>query len=584
MRIVAVIPARGGSKGLPGKNIRPFAGVPLLAHAIAAARACPQIDRCLVSTDAAEIADVARAYDAEVPFLRPAALAQDDTPGIEPILHAVRWLEEHGDRPDAVMVLQPTSPLRTAEDLDAAIRLLGEPKADAVVSVCDAPRHPYLIKRRSPEGWLQPFAPMPKGGDEIRQAFPAAYALNGAVYLIRREVLLAQRTLLPERTCAHIMPMERSIDIDTAVDLELAEYIRARTLAGARGAASTITVAGRPVGPGAPCFIIAEAGVNHNGDPALARRLIEAAAKAGADAVKFQTFQADRLSTADAPQAAYQARSTGRAGTQRELLQPLELSPDVHRQLMDECRRLGILFLSTPFDEESIALLDRLGVATFKIASGELTNAGLLARAAQTGKPLILSTGMSSLGEVMAAVDVVRAGGAPCALLHCVSNYPAEDADVNLRAIDTMSAVFGLPIGYSDHTRGIEIAVAAVARGACIIEKHLTLDRSLPGPDHQASLEPEEFAAMVRGIRRTEAALGHGRKEPSPSEAAIAAVARRSLVAARRIPAGSLLTEDAVTVKRPGTGLPPAMRSRVVGRKAIQDIPEDTILTMDMLG
>ena len=300
--------------------------------------------------------------------------------------------------------------------------------------------------------------------------------------------------------------------------------------------------------------------------------------------MKFQTFRSDRVASLAAPKAAYQASGSGPARTQQDLLRSLELSPDVHRQLMDDCRRLGILFLSTPFDEESVALLDRLGLAAFKVASGELTNLSLLSRVAQTGKPLILSTGMSSLGEVLAAVETVRAHGTRhCALLHCVSNYPADDADVNLRAITTMATAFRVPIGYSDHTVGIEVALAAVAHGACLIEKHLTLDRTLPGPDHRASLEPDEFAALVRGIRRVEAAAGHGRKEPAPSEAAIAAVARKSLVAAHAIAAGTRLTQDAITIKRPGTGLPPAMLTGILGRTAKQDIPGDTVLTMEML-
>lgn len=340
----------------------------------------------------------------------------------------------------------------------------------------------------------------------------------------------------------------------------------------------------REIGSPHPCLIIAEAGVNHNGSPELAKRLVDAAVASGADAIKFQTFTAEKLASAEAPRAAYQLR-TGPHETQLEMLRRLELSVDAFRELHAYCQRQGLLFLSTPFDHESANVLAELGVLAFKISSGEITNLAFLSHVARKGKPVIVSTGMSTLGEVEAAVQTVRAAGNDdLALLHCVSNYPADPADANLRAMDTMAAAFGVPIGYSDHTLGIEVALAAVALGACIIEKHLTLDRMSPGPDHQASLEPDEFAQLVRGIRRIEVALGDGRKAPADSEAEVAAVARRSLVAARAIPAGTVLTEDMIAVKRPGNGLAPAMRPYLVGRTTRCFIPDGALLTLDLLG
>lgn len=347
---------------------------------------------------------------------------------------------------------------------------------------------------------------------------------------------------------------------------------------------ASLDIAGRIVGPGRPCFIIAEAGVNHNGRLELAFQLVDKAQEAGADAVKFQTFKAERLVTHDAAKADYQREITGKAESQFEMLSRLELSAEAHQAILVHCRRKGVLFLSTPFEEQSADLLERLGVAAFKIASGEITNLPFLAHIARKGKPMIVSTGMACLGEVEMAVNTIwKAGNRDIILLHCVSKYPAAPPEINLRAMQTMATAFGLPVGYSDHTPGIEVPLAAVALGACVIEKHFTLDRNLPGPDHQASLEPDKLKSMVQGIRTVEAALGHGRKEPAASEANTAAVMRKSLVAAFDIPAGTLLTEELIAIKRPGTGLPPAMRSYLIGRTTRVLIPAGTVLALDML-
>jgi N,N'-diacetyllegionaminate synthase len=343
-------------------------------------------------------------------------------------------------------------------------------------------------------------------------------------------------------------------------------------------------IAGRSVGSGAPCFIIAEAGVNHNGDLARALELVDGAAAARADAVKFQTFDADRLATHDAPKAQYQLETTGGAESQRDMLRRLQLSPDDHRALIARCAQGGIVFLSTPFDEESADLLASLGVPAYKTPSGELTNLPYLAHVARLGKPVIASTGMATLAEVESAVETLASNGCrELALLQCVSNYPAAPADVNLRAMETLERTFGVPVGYSDHTDGLTIALAAAARGAAVIEKHFTLDRSLPGPDHRASLEPGELETLVRGIRTIESALGDGRKEPAASERDTAAVARKSLVTACDIAPGERLTEAHVVAKRPGTGLAPALRDRVIGRSARVAIAAGTLLEWEML-
>lgn len=348
--------------------------------------------------------------------------------------------------------------------------------------------------------------------------------------------------------------------------------------------AETFEMAGRLVGPGQPCLIIAEAGVNHNGSLELACALVDAARAAGADAVKFQTFKAERLVSAGAPKAVYQQRTTGGGESQLEMIRKLELGEVEHRRLQAHCKEQGILFLSSPFDEQSADFLAELGVIAYKVPSGELTNLPFLAHLAGKGQPLILSTGMAYLGEVEAAVrTIAEAGPVALALLHCVSNYPADPADINLRAMDTMRAAFAVPVGYSDHVPDNEVAFAAVARGACILEKHFTLDRNLPGPDHQASLEPQELAALVRGVRAVEAALGDGRKRPAASEADTAGVARKSLVAARDLAAGSVLESNLIAVKRPGSGLPPAMLQHLLGRRTRVDIPRDALLSLEDL-
>jgi N-acetylneuraminate synthase len=321
------------------------------------------------------------------------------------------------------------------------------------------------------------------------------------------------------------------------------------------------------------CLIIAEAGVNHNGDPALAYQLVEAAAVAGADIVKFQTFQAGALAGAAAPKAEYQQRQTGKAESQLAMLRKLELSQEMHHKLIGHCALHGIRFLSTPFDFSSIDFLHSLGLSLLKIPSGEITNLPYLRKIGGLGKELILSTGMSTLEEVAAALRILEEAGTArsnVCLLHCTTEYPAPIAEVNLRAMLTMGEAFpGIKgVGYSDHTLGISVPVAAVALGATAIEKHFTLDKSMEGPDHKASLEPDELALMVRSIREVEAALGDGIKEPTASELKNRVVARKSIVASRAVRAGEIFTENNLAVKRPGTGVSPMLWDAVLGTPA----------------
>lgn len=352
-------------------------------------------------------------------------------------------------------------------------------------------------------------------------------------------------------------------------------------------------------------YIIAEAGVNHNGSLDMAFELIDVAVAAGADAVKFQTFRAEKIVSRYAPKAKYQAETTNPYESQLEMIKKLELDENAHRLLIEHCQTCGIQFISTPFDLESVDLLAyRLGIPKLKLPSGEITNAPLILKVARTGKPVILSTGMSTLGEIETALGILAFGyvcpeGKPSlsaftgaygsvegqkalrekvVLLHCTTEYPAPFSDVNLRVLDTLQTAFGLPVGLSDHTSGNISSIAAAARGAVVIEKHFTLDRNLPGPDHKASLEPEELAVMVRSIREVEESLGNPIKVPVPSELKNMHVVRKSIVAARCISKGELFTEENLCCKRPGSGVSPVFFWELLGRKADRDYKEDDMV------
>jgi N-acetylneuraminate synthase len=332
-------------------------------------------------------------------------------------------------------------------------------------------------------------------------------------------------------------------------------------------------------------FIIAEAGVNHNGSEALALELIAVAAESGADAVKFQTFRADTLVSPGAQTAEYQRRQTGDVD-QHSMLRALQMSPEMHHVLAGRCAQVGIEFMSTPFDPAAADFLVELGVRRIKVASGELTNDPFLGYLASKGLPLIVSTGMASLKEVEHAVQVIaRARAQPessltdcVTLLHCTSNYPAALSDVNLRAMQTMASTTGLPVGYSDHTLGISVAAGAVALGAVVIEKHFTLDRNLPGPDHPASLMPDELRAMVRQVREIEAALGSPCKEPAASELPVRDVVRRSVTVVRSRKRGDVLQPEDLALLRPGTGIAPRYYEQVPGRTCKRDVAAGTTL------
>lgn len=328
-------------------------------------------------------------------------------------------------------------------------------------------------------------------------------------------------------------------------------------------------------------FIIAEAGVNHNGSLEIAKKLIDAASDAGADAVKFQTFKADKLVSKKAQKAEYQKETTDSAESQYDMIKKLELDKIAHHELISYCKIKNILFLSTPFDHESIALLHCLEMPIFKIPSGEITNLPYLRLIGSLKKEVILSTGMANLDEIKDALDVLIKTGTPkecITVLHATTEYPCPIEDVNLRAMQTIANAFSVRVGYSDHTKGIEVSIAAVALGAAVIEKHFTLDRSMEGPDHKASLEPEELNTMVKAIRNIERALGDGIKKPSKSEAKNMPIARKSIVASKTIHIGEVLSSDNIAIKRPGNGISPMRWDEIIGTIASKNYDEDELI------
>jgi N,N'-diacetyllegionaminate synthase len=328
-------------------------------------------------------------------------------------------------------------------------------------------------------------------------------------------------------------------------------------------------------------FIIAEAGVNHNGSINLAKKLIDVASESGADAVKFQTFKAEKLVSKHAQKADYQKETTDKNESQFEMIKKLELDSDTHKELMAYCKTKNIIFLSTPFDHDSIDLLSDLGLEIFKIPSGEITNLPYLRHIGKLNKKVILSTGMADIGEIEDALDVLIAAGTKkenITVLHANTEYPTPMEDVNLKAMVTIGNTFDIAFGYSDHTLGIEVDIAAVALGACCIEKHFTLDKTMEGPDHKASLEPDELKAMVKAIRNIELALGSCVKKPSKSEIPNMQIARKSIVAKIDIKKGEILTEEKITIKRPGNGINPMRWDEIVGTIAQKDYSEDELI------
>ena len=568
MRLTCIIPARGGSKRIRDKNLRTVGGVSLVGRAVFGAREFARAaglkneTKVIVDTDSEAIAREGLAWGAEVPFLRAAELALDSTSSADSSIGLLKRLYGETDDSDVVILLQPTSPLRSTADIERCYAVFRENsgrKAVTTVVADDGVAHVVKIE----DGVVTGFADESSAGASRKKH----YRLTGAVYVIAASSLQNERTFLPVGSTLTVeMPPSRSVDVDEEEDFAEAEGVLREVEADA------LTIGDRQIGGrsarSARSFIIAEAGVNHNGDVELAHKLVDVAARSGADAVKFQTFDPGLLVSDAAPKAEYQIANTGSAQTQRQMLDSLALPHSAFKELAAHAREAGIIFLSTPFDERSADLLEELGCPAFKVASGELTNQRLLRALAAKGRPLLISTGMATMAEVAEAILVTReAGSRLIALFHCVTNYPTDPRDCNLAAMESMRTMFGVPVGWSDHTDGIAVSVAAAAMGAELLEKHFTLDRNMEGPDHRASLEPDQLADMVRAVHEAQSARGSAIKRPAASELANISVVRRSLHAARDLGKGHALSAEDLVLLRPGGGIPAQDEGRVIGRK-----------------
>ena len=553
-----------------------LAGRPLVAWSHATLQAfCQSLEgtscRVFLSTDDPEIAEAWPTAD-RPQRLRPAELATDIASSLDVVLHEIAASRDEGFEPDTVLLLQPTSPLVTVDDLQSAWKAFKGGETPSVIGMTETD-HPVQWTWAMDEFGTLLGKHDEQDGDQRQKLQPRHRPVG--FYFVTTEFLMRERAfILPGITRGTRVPASHGIDIDSAQDLVVA---KATLIA---SSPPPVVVGERKIGNREACFIIAEAGVNHNGDLNRALEMVEAAAEAGADAIKFQTFKSEALVTSHARKAKYQVTNTGGDGGQLEMLKKLELLRDELLVIKASCQKHGIIFLSSPFELESALLLKDIGVPAFKVGSGEITNLSFLESLAGYGIPLILSTGMCHLDEVEAAVAAVQAhGNPPLALLHCTSAYPAPPHTCNLRAMESLSMVFGVTVGYSDHTTGWDICLAAVAMGATIIEKHFTMDRTLPGPDHAASLEPGELKKMIQEIRRIESALGSGVKAPTPEELDTRLAARKSLAIARDLQAGCIILDEHLVAKRPGTGIPPSERHRLVGRTLNKSLVEDTLIS-----
>lgn len=589
MENLAIIVARAGSKGLPDKCVRPLLGRPLIHYTIDHARASRRLSAIVLSTDSEPAKQCARERGVEI-IDRPAELAHD-TAHLDAVLrHAVAaWEARHGRRVDAVVMLYANVPLRGDGAIDAALALLESSGADSVRTVAPIGKHhPDWLHRLDGDRMRQ----YRVNSIDRRQDLEPLFYHDGAVVAVTRAALFDAVTRAPGDAHGFLGADRRAIvqraadavDIDEASDLCLAEaLLRSRARGDDGASAAPVRIGARDIGRANEVYIIAEAGVNHDGDASAALELVAAAAAAGADALKVQVFQADKLTTAAAGSAAYQ-QACG-YDDQRAMLKRLELDDAALGAIRDACRQHKIEFLATPFDADDVRRLSALGVPAIKLASTDLDNLPLIGAAVETGLPLILSTGAADEAEVTAAMLRLQALDAAdrTILLHCVSAYPTPLADANLRAIASLAERFARPTGFSDHTLETETGALAVAAGACVLEKHFTLDRARTGPDHAMSLTPDALAAYVRQARAAAAALGSGRIEVSPIEADVRRVARRSIVAARTLTAGTVLGAADLAVKRPGGGIAPTDIAGLIGRQVRIDVPADAPLRWEDL-
>lgn len=584
MFTLGLILARAGSRGLPGKCLRPVCGRPLICYTFDHACSARRLDARVLSSDCHEALNLASQRGVET-ILRPAELATDTALVDAAARHAVEvWEQSHGGQVDAVVLLYGNIPIRAAGVIDRAIELLERSGADSVRTVAPIGRHhPDWLHRLEGDRMVQ-FRP---NSVSRRQDLTPLFYHDGAVAAVTRRALFSAtpgdgQSFLGQDRRALVQSAHDAVDVDDSFDLAVADGLLSRAWRESLAQPKVLKIGQREIGDGLPAYVIAEAGVNHNGQLDAALQLVQAAAKAGADAVKFQVFRARSLATAAARTATYQGHSNG---NQRDMLRALELEDDALARLQAACREVNVEFLATPFSPDDVERLARLGVRAIKIASTDIDNVPLLRAAASLDVPLIISTGAAEQAEIAACVDWLRSQSLDVrtALLHCVSAYPTPPAHANLRAIRALRETFGLLAGYSDHTLSVDSGAWAVAAGARIIEKHLTLDTRAAGPDHPASLEPADLARYIERIRQAEIFLGSGQLGMSAVQADVRRVARRGLVAARDLAAGTRLDAEMLVAKRPAEGIAPLHVDQLVGRRLQRSLAADTPLTWDMV-
>ncbi len=595
MNVLGIILARAGSRGLPNKCMRDLLGQPMIRYTIDHALQCNALSDVILSTDSEPAKAVALSAGIEV-VDRPQELASDLATVDAAARHAVEsWELSHGASVDAVVLLYGNIPVRQPGLLGRAIRHLQRSNADSVRSVAKVSKqHPDWLHRLEADVMAQ-YRP---NSIYRRQDLTPLYYHDGAAVVVRRDALFGaletpddHQAFLGKDRRAIIQGPEDSVDVDEALDLVIAEGIlRSRqeavvnTTSPHENLVPRVKIDTRTISCGQPIYVIAEAGVNHNGKLSRAIEMVDAAAGAGADAIKFQVFSAERLASKDAPTARYQ-RCSDDATSQRSLLEGLELSFEDFREIRDHCKTRAITFLATPFGLEDVAVLEALKVDVIKTASTDLPNKRLLEAVSRVGSPLIVSTGASTVAEIHQSVDWLlrRVGPERLILLHCVSSYPAPLESINLGAIRTMAEAFSVPVGFSDHTQSVQTGGWAVAAGACVLEKHFTLDKTLDGPDHAMSLTPDDLKEYVSGARNAFRALGNGVLGLTELEAEVRSVARKSVVAARDIPAGIAIGAGDLTLKRPGTGITADHFDELLGRRTTVPIHRDTLFDWDMI-
>ncbi len=588
MFVLGIILARAGSKGLPGKCVRPLLTRPMIAYTFDHAFASQRLSAIVLSTDAAPAKELARQVGIEV-IDRPAELADDEATVDAAARHAVTiWESAHRRSIDAVALLYANIPVRSEGLIDRAIQRLIETGADSVRSV-------VRVSKQHPD-WLHKL-----DGDRLtqfrtnsiyrRQDLTPLYYHDGAAVIVTRDALFAATNEPTDHQAfwgrdrrAIIQQAQGAVDVDEPADLVLAEALLQSKQRDQASTTYAISLAHSMIGQQEKVFVIAEVGVNHDGQFAKALTLIDQAVQAGADAVKFQIFRADTLVTPDAPTADYQ-RDRLAQPSQQDLLAQLELSRDDFRALSAHCDKRNIIFLATPFTQDDLSFLVSLGAPAIKLASTDLTNRPLLDAAIQTTLPLLLSTGACTADEIDETIDYLGSRGAldRSVIMHCVSCYPTPMSAINLRAIGSLHHRYRCLVGLSDHTASVDTGALAIAAGAVVVEKHITLDQSAAGPDHATSLDPTNFQLFVTRMREAEIALGDGQLGMNELETNVRQVARKSIVTTRTLAAGHVLTREDLAIKRPGTGIAPQFLNQLIGRKVRIDIAPDTLLAGEML-